>query len=326
MKRLVLHIGAAKTGTSLLQTNLARETFFLEEHGFVYPNCKGVNDSAKGRVTTGNGAFLAKWLNENTPVPHYPENWCPSEIFSDGRGRDIVISSEFLMGFKLDRMFDFIEIARGSAYKLEIIVYFRSVLGHSLSSYAQHVKRAHYYKDFEFFLENDYKNVFWPLAKKLIKVSHLIQIKPFNYDLHKEYLVKHFLSALLGASIDCSNQEVINRSLTYVELISLRLLNELTKDDDRGKRLTADVSDRLIEKYPANKSVDSISSEAVKILRCKYEDSISRLNDFLPDSEEVKVIDELININSEAKHISSETREVINIFTNTIGVLLNIET
>ena len=67
MKTVYLHCGAAKTGTSFLQTLFAKHSEDLISEGILYPFNKFVSGAEKGNITSGNGVPMANYLRPGLP-------------------------------------------------------------------------------------------------------------------------------------------------------------------------------------------------------------------------------------------------------------------
>lgn len=324
MKKIILHIGVAKTGTSMIQTSLAKlASTTLKEHGYVYPNLSDADASAEGRVTSGNGTGLAKWLNDDLQVKAYSTRWNPKELFKKYKSSNLILSSEYIMSYRVDKMLELLDIAKKFEYKVKIIVYMRSICGHSLSSYAQHIKRAHYSETYEYFVENDYRNVFMPLMNKLQKISALSEIQVYNYDLEKSNLAKHFFSNVLNIDDVKFEKETINRSLSLYENEILREINKATKGLPNGRHITTVISDTLMTNQPNIKSMREVSQKSIDILEKKYTSHLYAINSLLEDENKITIKDPTINIISEENFGLSEAEKSIVSVLSAIIMLTN---
>ena len=69
MKKIILHCGMPKTGSSALQVQLAQSRETLLKHGFDYLPMGDFKQARQGRITSGNGAGLARaYLNPEHPA------------------------------------------------------------------------------------------------------------------------------------------------------------------------------------------------------------------------------------------------------------------
>jgi len=328
-RRLVLHIGVAKTGSSLLQTTFSRlaETI-LSEHGIAYPSIPGVEDAAEGKATSGNGLFLAKWLSRDLSVPNIPKGWTPEWIFDDASVKEdtstILLSSEFLMGFQPEKFADLVKLADQRGFRVEIAVYFRSVSGHALSSYSQHVKRAQYFEDFEHFVREDYVNRFLGMVRKLSRIGADVAVRAFDYERHAEGLASQFFRDCLGVSLPAAGdeKESINRSLTACEIEIIRELNRVGVGFRKNQMVCRTISDYLIEQYPESKVEKRISSSALAVLEEKYLKDVEAVNEFLPASESISFLPgDITRVEGEGRILSDAERAIVSVLGLTLKMI-----
>lgn len=323
MKRLILHIGAAKTGTSLIQMHLAQQSSeLLEAHDFHYPLVGNAQLSAQGKVTAGNGAPLAKWLNEATPYSFDEQSWDPRTLFETNHTEsNMVLSSEFLMGFNEEKLIEFETLAKSYGYELELVAYLRSISGHALSSYAQHIKRAHYKHSFPFFIRKTYKNVFWPLVKKLERVKSIASVRLFNYENYRSSLAEHFFGTVLDLeNYPAFESIVINRSLSAIEIDVLMQLNRATMNIPKGKVLTTKVSDYLVENFPTEQALNLIDAKDIQLLERRHQDNVNKINALLPSEEHITVADNNIEVTTTTHALTDREQRIIDIFTKAFEI------
>src|SRR5215204_5967792 len=67
--KLILHIGATKTGTSAIQSAVARNRATLLANGIYYPEYDADEKAQAGRVTGGNGAIFRALYTEYEESP-----------------------------------------------------------------------------------------------------------------------------------------------------------------------------------------------------------------------------------------------------------------
>ena len=62
-RRVILHLGAVKTGSSALQAALVKNRDWLKQNGYDYP-ASGEDEKARNhKISSGNGMILAAGLN-----------------------------------------------------------------------------------------------------------------------------------------------------------------------------------------------------------------------------------------------------------------------
>lgn len=70
MRRLVLHMGQTKTGSTAIQTWCVWNRDFLRAHGIRYPEHRSDRSALRGAPLAGNGSVLLPFLG--APGPHGP--------------------------------------------------------------------------------------------------------------------------------------------------------------------------------------------------------------------------------------------------------------
>lgn len=132
VKRVYLHIGRHKTGTTAIQYALDHAPEALGEAGFVYPLASSSSDHA----------YLARWLN-----PVLMKNSAPADVESARQAveqllsylqnidRNVILSSEGLQDVPPENL-----IKMFSEYDVKIIMYLREQAVYLASAYQQDVK------------------------------------------------------------------------------------------------------------------------------------------------------------------------------------------
>ena len=182
MKRIFLHIGRHKSGTTAIQLFFHRNRKFLAKQGLYYPQT-GIKNAIAHH-------FLAKALNPALSKPAKMIKRLKAKFEKEIENRDnIVISSEAFQNInKLNLVVDFF-----SGYELIVICYFREVLDYHQSAYAQFVQASDYQGSFLNF-SNSYKTNYVKFYQKWNKISDNMIVSFFNRsDLLKQDVVHDFL-------------------------------------------------------------------------------------------------------------------------------------
>lgn len=147
-KKVILHIGRHKTGTSSLQKSLSENTELLKKNGFVYPTenfCQGyghhklANALCRGN-TKNKSNFELKELLEGL-----------SRVLSNievGQSETLVLSSEAFQNCdpKLIRQF-----FDDSEFEVNVVCYLREQIGYIASAYNQKVHATEYHQSVDTF-------------------------------------------------------------------------------------------------------------------------------------------------------------------------------
>ncbi|MDE4099381.1 hypothetical protein [Phaeobacter gallaeciensis] len=144
MKKIILHCGMPKTGSSALQVQLAQSRDTLVEHGYDYLPMGDFKEARQGRITSGNGAGLARaYLNPEHPASLASRRGELTQKFKDAitaSDHHVILSSEFfsaaprlLLGKLVAELSDLGE--------MHLVFFVREQLNALASNYIQQVKR-----------------------------------------------------------------------------------------------------------------------------------------------------------------------------------------
>jgi len=150
MKKLILHIGRNKSGTTAIQRFLKGNSDYLSEKGFYYPTT-GIRRFAHHLIAEPMNPrrIRSDALRSPNSMPLLHE--LHKEIAS-ATEKQIILSSEAFQSCHPG----FIKEAF-SPYQTRIVVYIRNQLDYVTSSYAQKVHANNYTGSLDDFFENDYK-------------------------------------------------------------------------------------------------------------------------------------------------------------------------
>ncbi|MDB4336428.1 hypothetical protein N9996_02455 [Synechococcus sp. AH-603-M21] len=268
-RKIILHIGHGKTGSSYLQSCLALNKSKLMEYGIDYPEHRSFGNAISGKISSGNGVDfleLLPCLNSDSE----------SILFSyEGLHSTLLRSSEFL------------DMLASKKYTFKILLYTRNLFDHKFSSWGQAVKRGGCTKDVsDFFIEKPagpYKYVLQWL-KLMDKYEFDLIVR--NYSNNKRSLAQRFFSDITELSnIELEFPEVttVNRSLTSVELSFQRVLNRLELGSSR-------LSDYLVNSLPDVKpSKVKCNQEAYDLVVDANFNSIELINKYLDSRDIVEI-------------------------------------
>lgn len=167
MKKLILHIGYNKTGTTAIQKGFDHNRKALERHGVFYPKkCRGkrkspahhsLAESLLFRINKPLPDFVNTKIYSKYPFDHY---WkLLKDELSQSRAQTVFISSEAFsrlrghpeqMEFIKDQLKD---------YHLSILVYLRSQPEFLESAYNQSVKRGHETRTVDELMQSGWMNI-----------------------------------------------------------------------------------------------------------------------------------------------------------------------
>lgn len=148
MKRIILHCGKSKTGTSYLQSVFAKNADLLARNNIAYPKFDAdLLAAARGGITSGNGIHLALATCRPSALPASMTPEAVSESFLETcaaiNATDILVSSELFETMNARIVQVIKSYAAKLGRELQLIVYLRAQDEALQSVYAQGVKRHH---------------------------------------------------------------------------------------------------------------------------------------------------------------------------------------
>ncbi len=280
MRRLLLHAGAGKTGTSALQLFFDAHRDWLLQQGIVYP--EGPNRPDPGtRISSGNGGWLFGFLRSG-------EYWreVVDQLTGTGGPGDVMISSELVAHAKPARIAELAHRLAAIGFEMHPFYLVRNPDEWYLSAYQQNVKRHGYTGSFAHFCST-YPLEFTGALDRYESVLGEGAMRLYSYEVGKRDIVRYVLQHALGVASDPPPHDnpSINRSLTGDELAVLRLANQMQHDAGVPKetidRRSTLISDQLIRYRPTvpaqERYYEAMSTEVVERLRPDIERINSRL-------------------------------------------------
>lgn len=268
-KKIIIHIGHGKTGSSAIQSFLAANWNRLKENGIDYPYHESFQRAKDGLISSGN------------PVSFFD--------FETSEFNTVLFSSEsFFNQFKEGTRFYNKLISLD--HDITILCFTRDIIEHLFSSYGQFIKRGKGTTSIEMFAER--YSVYSHLCRVLELASRLnLKFILRNYSHCKNNLENVFTQLILGDKAEAFLQDVsyienrVNRSLTLGELEIQRLFN-LYCDFATSNF----ISDPLVNNLPNIRSSNiHLSRDARKALVDRNLEFIDRINSYLPADEAINI-------------------------------------
>lgn len=251
MKKIILHCGMPKTGSSALQVQFAKSRGGLLKHGYDYLEMGDFNLAAQGKISSGNAAGLARaYLFEGHPASLNPRRAKLTEKFmgvSRESTGDVILSSEFFSVIPVPNMVELVQ-ALSEIGPVQLVFFVREQLNFLASAYIQQVKRhglTQYPEDY-FSNWEGYKIplMYFSYLDRLSKALPEAQVTALPYELSKGNpagLMGLFLE-MIGAEVpkeDLVSDLQVNLSPSPQEI---RLMLEINKHHPRMQ-----FSDMLVE-------------------------------------------------------------------------------
>lgn len=241
MKKLFLHIGLGKTGSSALQSWLSLNSEALSKQGIDYADL--VPHAKTGEVSSGNGYDLQRALIDQDFDE--VERLLTHTYFFNRKNNVALISCELFQGIRAPFVQKIHDICAKCDIDVTIIVYIRSVYEQQYSTYLQGIKRssiAHRFgeksSDIAFHRSVEY-------LRRYVRVFG-DKVLAVNYDIAKKDIYAS-LAGIVGINTKGLKtlEKKVNRSLTLEEAEVLRRMNHL-----HGGVFATNISDFIIKASP----------------------------------------------------------------------------
>lgn len=298
-KKIVLHIGHGKTGSSAIQSVLARNHDLLKSAGILYPEGKHSDAARLGRVTSGNLEV---------------ENWFEGHVVPVSRAQvgcgTILFSNENLFR----RLDAFLHAHRKyeAEFAFEIILFVREPFEKLNSGFQQAVKRRGFAGDISEFADHDTDASHAAAILRALK-EHGVPCKLFNYSMLRRSAVQAFLDHLgvwdLIRSGGDAEPGTVNRSLTAAELAFLLHVNQIF-----GTEFGSVIADALVERLPdLTPEMAPIDAETRRRFRDRNLEAVEAINAFLPAAERLRLDPEVLPLDDGAanRRLSEPQAEIV---------------
>lgn len=227
-KKLIVHVGPAKTGTSAIQFALAN----AEPGPFLYPRVGRWSDAAHHNMTHSLFPALARPESRVLTPIELAQQLRAEGVATD---KDILISTESLSAGMVARFVEFMKDAlAGLVHDVQFVVVLRSHVERIASLYNQAIKDAYIGETRspdEFLAVAAHGSLYWSLVQSIVTAGHKVTI--VNY--HGEGLVSRFVRELGGDSTLLPAEERRNISLGRVGLVALLEVNRSKALEDRPR-------------------------------------------------------------------------------------------
>lgn len=219
-KTLFLHVGHGKTGSSYIQSSLARSVDTLRAHGVCYPIAEAVRQkAANGLVTSGN-------------IRPYPGDFDKTLTYAEGD--TLLFSNEGLFRTLLPTTLGEIRNTFPDA-QIKVLLYVRNPLGNAASSYQEFVKQGKTVFTFEEFLSR-FQQPLKAVEFHKACVAEGLDITVVNFSNVRKTLLANFEDwlGLPPKSLEEPQNLSVNRSLSRAEIALQSALNKYVEDDRAG--------------------------------------------------------------------------------------------
>tara|TARA_A100001015_G_scaffold140340_1_gene155703 strand:- start:411 stop:1388 length:978 start_codon:yes stop_codon:yes gene_type:complete len=202
MKKIFLHVGQYKTGTTALQKYLLENIQYLEKHGIFFCSAKRYFNSQKFLFPNGSLYFGMNFIDKRPIWIDYKKDEIDAiyeKTLQDIENTicpNVLISTEHLFDTtteKLEKLRDSLSAISNEVY---VIIYLRDLIPYVNSSFIQRVSGGNNETDsYELFLKR-------VVEKSELQYDYYVNLKRFETVFSKKKLiVKHFGSNLYGGNI-----------------------------------------------------------------------------------------------------------------------------
>ncbi|MGK7954727.1 MAG: hypothetical protein AB4063_05635 [Crocosphaera sp.] len=210
IKKIILHIGPPKTGSTSIQTLLSNNQHRLASKGLLYP-LTGRSDEQKHdvainsqiRVKIGGRLVsheLLAWSLMGR-IENFDEEYYWNKLLleiNESSAHTIILSAEQFAHFSkpnIERVAEFLK-----TYQVQIVTYKRDLLLHALSAYTQSVKQGRSFGSFRKFIEGNAEGIFSfsqkvSIWENIFGKNNLV-IKSFDQFKEKQELELDFLKLI----------------------------------------------------------------------------------------------------------------------------------
>jgi hypothetical protein len=270
MKKLYLHIGLGKTGSSALQSWLSLNSEALSLQGIDYADT--VPEVKFGESLSGNGSPLHRaCVNQDFDEV---ENLLTSTYFFRPENDVAIISCELLQGLRPSTIARLKEICENNNIETKVLVYVRSVYEVLYSTYTQFVKRSSYTHRFgEKSSDTDFSESLEYLKRYLDEFGSSMTV--LNYDKARMDIYASF-SAVTGINTKGLKKLKlkVNRSLSLGEVETLRRVNALHKGV-----FATQISNFIIAKSPSVQTQVYYDEALLEQVRKGAEEGVQWINE-----------------------------------------------
>lgn len=269
-KKLLLHFGSNKTGSTALQNMLFTNRDLLKDHGITYFE-ESMHHSS---IQSGNGEKLGIKLRQNGSSAEIKKLLIP-HLASGGLS---IISHEGLSNLPLDRIKLLFNCLEELEVDFGIVLYVRAPVPFYASSYNQSVKRHGYAKSFAEYIETSN----WEHVNTLRRLDELrpnAEVRVVLYDAVAKKLTKSFwenVYSMFGNDVRGlipDDNTVHNPSLGLAQINLLLSINQLFNET-----FSTLISDFLIDGIGGSHDKSTVSPEISAIISARHEQDIQWIN------------------------------------------------
>jgi hypothetical protein len=237
LKKIIIHAGGGKAGSSAIQNYCELHHEQLETKGYAYEN--RINISSEKQITSGNGYLLSRSLinetNKNDEIDLILKSYFGKCDFA-------ICSSEHFSNLDADHWRRLWFACSRLSIDISIVYIVRDVLPYFQSGYDQAVKYHGEYNQFDDWVEGA-KWLHIYALRNILSIVPRNRVKVLHYESIMDSLIVTFLKSIdVGLNFNIENDHFrVNRSLTMDERAILCMANKML-----GSRYSKDLFNFLI--------------------------------------------------------------------------------
>jgi hypothetical protein len=300
MKRIFLHIGTGKTGTSAIQACLAENMTGLKRQGILYPTHEALAVCGADLPSSGNGGHVLQYLvpggrPATLDEAKFLENFAGAMA---GPEHTIVVSNEMLEYGDAQKLAELRDFCSGKASEIKIVYLIRDIAAHAFSAWRQ-VATHHGYTDSWAEFQTYYAshvNMFEPTLRKFASIFSQENIVVANYSSLGTRTTEWFIATIGGDYSSCKPAHEVNRSSSLESVAIMLEFNRCLQDllggsaDHpalRGPFFTA--MHRVIDSRQITESRISFGSDECNLLKVRLEKSLEWINTVYLPSDPIQI-------------------------------------
>jgi len=278
-KKLYLHMGLVKTGTSFLQATFASNEVNYKNNGLLYPDISNNHEIAiTGMTTSGNGMCISKKYKEKPDFKKKRDainsNFDEISFFSSlDENNDYLISSEGLNNVPIQKIIDFAKVI-SQKHELHLIYFYRSIPDLIISRYLQRLKHGNK-KSFVDSLDELKIEVRKTISRLIEKTEIGINFSVFSYDCSRN-LINDVDKLIFGRDISVPFKGVKGSIVNPTpNLHQIEVLSLIANLDITNYKLNMEYIENTATKGGAKFSIDKVLAESIEN---EFEDQINQFN------------------------------------------------
>lgn len=271
-KKIYIHIGCGKTGSSALQIWLNRISDDLKKLGINYPIYSNLitNDY---EITSGNGVPLFNKIKNGDFEGFLRHDLSNTDSI-------LLYSSEAFQNLTTQEIIGLKKIVEISGFEIIPIVFVRDIYPMIYSSYQQLIKRHFYCDEFQSYARSLNSLQQFDVLDKYEAIFNKIHV--LHYDTLKEQGLDLAILNILGIDEKCMprmSSAKVNRGLSISELEILKIINKVYLSNfQKSDEFSAQISNYLIYNDPEKSTEFHYDKRVLDIISNKFIDHVNCIN------------------------------------------------